>query len=432
MARSGINFRATFGIVVALLGLIGAAPAWAQVPNPPSLAPGCTCPAGSTILAGNQCAVPGIGTVPATCPTAPVPPTPVSGPFLGNIGALNQSVGHLAASQQQLSFWGVRSILEQRRDQLQGTLGAHQPMSMMSGYADSALDEETDALGYAQPSKRSNPLAYKAPPAPVNTGPNFALWTQGLADYEHDSPTSSFDLSHVARIYSGQAGVDGTWRNVAGGALVVGLVGSWTGAHVSYDGTPTTTKLEGPGVGLYSTYVNGSFSADSTVKFDFLHLTEDFAGLAPANTTLLTNGGVSGNLQDKLQLKGGSFIEPTAGFAYTRAMFGADAITFGLTDASTLRLQAGARFGATLDVNGVSVEPSLKALVYSNVIAEGSSTAAGIAGIVPTDQGKIRGEIDPDVNWDFGNGCLATLAATVRFGEGMLGGSASLNLRKQF
>ena len=72
------------------------------------------------------------------------------------------------------------------------------------------------------------------------------------------------------------------------------------------------------------------------------------------------------------------------------------------------------------------------ALVYSNVIAEGSSTAAGIAGIVPTDQGKIRGEIDPDVNWDFGNGCLATLAATVRFGEGMLGGSASLNLRKQF
>ena len=113
-------------------------------------------------------------------------------------------------------------------------------------------------------------------------------------------------------------------------------------------------------------------------------------------------------------------------------MFGADAITFGLTDASTLRLQAGARFGATLDVNGISVEPSLKALVYSNVIAEGSSTAAGIAGIVPTDQGKIRGEIDPDVNWDFGNGCLATLAATMRFGEGMLGGSASLNLRKQF
>lgn len=425
MAQSGINFRAAFGILAALLALIAAAPAWAQVPT---LSPGCTCPAGSRILAGNLCAVPGVGTVPATCPT---PATPA--PFLGNIVALSQSIGHLAASQQQLSFWGVRSILEQRRDQLQGTLGGHKPMSMISGYAESSLeDEATDALGYAAPSKRSDPLVYKAPPAPVNTGPSFALWTQGLADYEHDDAASSSDLSHIARIYSGQAGVDGTWQNVAGGALVVGLVGSFTGAHVSYDGVPTTTKLEGPGVGLYSTYVNGGFSADSTVKFDFLHLTEDFAGLAPANTTLLTNGGVSGNIQDKLALQGRGFIEPTAGFAFTRAMFRADAAAFGLTDASTLRLQAGARFGTTLDANGISIEPSLKALVYSNVIAEGSSNAAGAAGIVPTDQGKVRGEIDPDVNWDFGSGCSATLASSVRFGNGMLGGSASLNLRKQF
>jgi hypothetical protein len=74
-----------------------------------------------------------------------------------------------------------------------------------------------------------------------------------------------------------------------------------------------------------------------------------------------------------------------------------------------------------------------KAPAYSNVIAEGSSAASVAAvGIVPTDQGKVRGEVDPDVNWDFGNGTSATLAGGVRFGQGLLGGSASLNLRKQW
>jgi hypothetical protein len=425
MARLGINFGVATTAFAAVLVLLATAPASA-------LNPGCTCPAGTRPAAGNLCAVPGGGTIAPNCPAPPTPPTPPAtpAPFLGNIIALNQSVGHLAASQQQLSFWGVRAILEQRRDELQGTLGGHKPMSMMSGYADSALDD-TDALGYAAQGKRANPLATKAPPAAMNSGPTFAFWTQGLLDYEHDNAASASDLSHIARIFSGQAGVDGTWQSVAGGALVMGLVGSWTSAHVSYDGVPTTTKLEGPGAGFYGTYVNGGFSADATVKLDSLNLTEDFAGLAPANSTTLTNAGITGNVQNKFDLKSG-FLEPTAGFVFTRSMFGAGAAAIGLTDASTLRLQAGARFGTTFDMSGISVEPSIKALVYSNVIADGTSSAAGAAGIVPTDQGKVRGEIDPDVNWDFGNGASATLSGTLRFGDGMVGGSASLNLRKQF
>ncbi len=51
---------------------------------------------------------------------------------------------------------------------------------------------------------------------------------------------------------------------------------------------------------------------------------------------------------------------------------------------------------------------------------------------MPTDAGKVRGEVDPELNWDFGQGYSATFNGAVRFGEGMLGGSASLNLRKQW
>jgi hypothetical protein len=113
-------------------------------------------------------------------------------------------------------------------------------------------------------------------------------------------------------------------------------------------------------------------------------------------------------------------------------MFGSGAAADSLTDASTLRLQAGARWGASWTVNGISVEPSLKTLVYSNVIAEGSSLSTAIASpISPTDEGKVRGEVDPSVNWDFGNGYSAALSGLVRFGNGLQGGSANINFRKQ-
>jgi hypothetical protein len=428
MVAFKINSHVTLGLAVAIAGFVLTEGTPAQALNP-----GCTCPAGTTPFGANSCSVLGAGLIPATC-TAPA-----GGPPVVATAALNQSAGHLAASQQQLSFEGVREILEARRDQLQGTLGASRRTTMISGYSESALEAATDALGYTGQSKRSNPLASavynKAPPAPMSSGPSFAAWTQGLADREHDDATSPDDMSHVTHTYAAQAGVDGTWQNLAtsGDAMVVGLVGSWTSSHVSYDGTPTSTKLEGPGVGLYGTYVNGGFSVDLTTKFDFLQLTQDFAGLAPANALTLTNGGVSGNIQYKTEFSGGNFLEPTGGFSYTRTMFGPGGIAVGLGDASTVRLQAGTRFGTTWTFNGISVEPSLKALAFSNVIAEGSAAAAAAAtGIVPTDQGKIRGEVDPDVNWDFGNGSTATLAGAVRFGQGLIGGSASLNLRKQW
>jgi hypothetical protein len=355
--------------------------------------------------------------------------------------AINQSVGHVAASQQQLSFSAIQTILQGRRDQLQGTLGSRAIASPITGYSASKLDESSElneafaALGYAGQSKSSNSLANKAPPLPANSGPSWATWVQGLGDWERDDATSAADAGHFTSTSGAQAGVDGTWQNVTGrgDALVLGLVASWSGSHTSYDGMPTTMRMSGPGLGIYGTYVNGGFSADLTTKFDFLQMTQDFAGSAPNSSVNLTNAGLSGNVQYKIDLGGKNFLEPTGGFSFTRTMFGSGAAAIGLTDTSTLRLQAGGRWGTSWDVNGVSVEPSLKTLVYSDVIADGSAAAtAGVVGIVPTDQGKVRGELDPEISLDFGNGYSASLSGMVRFGDAMLGGSASLNLRKQW
>ena len=347
---------------------------------------------------------------------------------------VNQVAGRLAATQQQLSFGAVESVLQNVRDRLQGTSARSSGRALISGYAASNLDDEP--LSYASQSRHQNPLAaYNAPVASAgNSGPSWAVWGQGLADWERVHAMNSLDTNRFVTTYSGLGGVDGTWQNLFGGdALVVGLVGSWTGSHVAYDGTPTTVRLEGPGVGLYGAYVNGGFSVDATGKVDFLNLTENFAGLSPSLGSGLTNVGVANNMQYKY-IWGSSFFEPTAGIQYTRTLFGGGEAALGVQDGSTLRVQGGARIGTAWNTPGANVEVTLKGLVYSNVVATGTSIATGAfgLGVIPTDRGRVRGEIDPELNLDFRNGYTAFLGGSLRFGEEIVGGSAKVGLRKQW
>ena len=52
--------------------------------------------------------------------------------------------------------------------------------------------------------------------------------------------------------------------------------------------------------------------------------------------------------------------------------------------------------------------------------------------IAPTDQGLLRGEVDPELNVDFNNGYSAYLRGVFRFGSEMFGANAKLGIRKQF
>jgi hypothetical protein len=234
--------------------------------------------------------------------------------------------------------------------------------------------------------------------------------------------------------------LDATWKNtlLPGDFVVAGLVTNWTSSRINLSGSPATLRLEGPGVGLYSMYINGPWSADLVGKLDFLNLKEDLGGIVglvgPPNSSIgVTNAGISGNVQYKNKF-GASFLEPTAGFSFTRTMFGDNAALMGLQDGSTLRLQAGARFGAAFTANGISFEPTLALLAYSNVIADGTTVATVPVPVpvTPTDQGLVRGEVDPELNLDFNNGYTAYVRGSVRFGTELVGGSAKIGLRKQF
>ena len=420
MVSIKFNLRVRIGLAAAVAVFVLTAGAPAQALNP-----GCTCPAGSQPSGTNQCFILGVGLIPATCTAT------------GGSAALNQSVGHVAASQQQQSFWGLQMMLQQRRDQLQSASTGRSTSSSISGYSSSDFD--TDALAYSGQSQKANPLAspvYKAAPQSTPASPAWGAWVQGLGNWEHDNPLSATDIGHFTSTYAVQAGLDRTWQGLtsANDALVVGMVSSWTSSHVSYDNTPTAMRLVGPGVGVYAMYMKGGFSSDLTTKFDFLQMLQDYAGVAPDAAVGVTNAGVSGNVQYKFSWAGSTFLEPTAGFSFTRTIFGGGAPELDLQNSSSLRLQAGARLGTTWEVNGISIDSSLRALVYGNAIVTGTSVAASVLGtaITPTDQGLVRGEIDPSMSFNLADGYSVTLSGSVLFGQAVVGGSAALNFRKQW
>src|SRR5215831_6469512 len=313
----------------------------------------CSCPAGFASLGGGRCQSVALfcanGQMPNAdgfCNDESVPTHRLSN---ATCQSATPNIGQIAASQQQLSFSTVQGVLRTRRDQLQGPLGSQPSAGSPLAYSSFNLDDSYRLLGYAPADKRpvygadKNPL-YKAPPAPAGTtGPTWAAWVEGLGDWEKRNPLNANDVGRTQDTYGVHAGLDATWGNtwLPGDFIVAGLVTNWTSSHISLSGSPATLRLEGPGVGLYSMYVNGGFSADLVGKFDFLNLKEDLGGLGglPNSSIDVTNAGLSGNVQYKNKM-GNAFIEPTMGFSFTRTMFGDNAALMGLQDGSTLRLQA--------------------------------------------------------------------------------------------
>jgi hypothetical protein len=352
----------------------------------------------------------------------------------------NINVGQIASSQQQHSFWGINQMLQQKRDQLQSTPVIHTTSSGISGYASSDLDANSNVLSYSGHSQKADPFAgllNQTSATPAN--PVLGAWVQGIADWEHDNALTGADLGRFNSTYSVQGGFDRTTLGVlsADDAVVFGIVSSETASHVSFDGSPASLKLAGPGVGAYTEYVRGGFSTDLTTKFDFLQLTQDFGGVAPSASVSVLNAGVSGNVQYKFSGTSNDFFEPTMGFSLTHTSFGSGGAALNLQDSYTVRLQAGARIGRTWDVgHGVSIDTNLKAVAYGNAIAQGTAASGLSGGIVlplaPTDAGLFRAELDPELCFNLPDDYSVTVSGQARFGNGLVGGTAGLNLRKQW
>ena len=358
--------------------------------------------------------------------------------FLNLVPTSNAKVGWIAATQQQLSFSQVDTVLEQVRDKLQKKRRPDSnPTPQPTAYAPSDRDTNTGSPSFAAATLPGGAYAaYDAAPTAAPAGPAWGGWVQGQEDWQRNTPLSATDTGRVTRTHSGQVGVDLTWKGLmaADDAFVLGSVASTMTSDIADIGSPSTSTLRGPGIGTYLMYVRGGFSTDLTAKLDVLGMHQYAAGLAPDTSFGILNAGLSGNMQYKLSGDDDKFIEPTVGFSFTRTMFDRSAISaFGLQNSDTVRVQAGARVGTSWKVDDITIDANLKSLVYSDVIAEPSSLIpAGFVGITPNDQGLIRGELDPDLCFNLADGYSVTLSGQVRFGQAVVGGAGGINFRKQW
>ena len=339
------------------------------------------------------------------------------------------TLGRSAQQVSQVSVSAVHSLITGVRDGLQGQRNTS-PAALRYTWDDDSLEA---AMNYTSKGVAQKPV-FKAMPKPVMMRTiTYALWGQGFGDVEWRSGTfAGIDLGRTTTTVGGIGGADVTITNIfsATDAYVIGVLGGYTSARVrNSDGS--TARVDGPGVGLYSIYVNGGFSTDSTFKVDFFDLNRSVTGL-PDLGLHLTNYTSAYNVNYKFDMKPW-WLEPTVGFSYTSTNWDGASKALGFIDGHTWRVQAGVRLGTAYDWNGVTVEPTLTAMAYSDVEIRGGTIAIA-AGIptAPTDEGKVFGQGIAKLNFIWNTHLSSYLEGEVRGREGVLGAAGRVGLRYAF
>jgi hypothetical protein len=342
------------------------------------------------------------------------------------------ALGHVAQDASQVSIGVVRSVITGIRDTIQQR-GAGRSAALRYSWDPNADDDAT--LGYGTKSTGiSRAPVFKAmpKPQPMRTV-TYALWGQGFGDVEwRNANIGPIDLGRTTSTVGGIGGADVTITSIfsAADAFVFGVLGGYTSARVrNNDGSSAT--INGPGVGLYSIYVNGGFSSDVTFKADFFDLNRT-AAFVPDLGLHLDNYTTALNLNYKFDV-GTWWIEPTVGASYTATVWDGASRALGFEDGRTWRVQGGARVGTSYDWNGVKVEPTFTGLAYSDVEVRGGTVAqAAGALVIPTDEGKVFGQGIAKLNFIWTDNFSSYVEGEVRGREGVLGAAGRAGLRYAF
>lgn len=335
------------------------------------------------------------------------------------------------------------------------------------------LAAEPQLLAYASTGRSRMPV--KALQVPATQERPYAVWAQLYGDYERRTGRApgigEFSvLTLDAKSTSGSAGavggLDMTVRSIlsAGDGLLAGVLTGFLSSTVNVATKSTTTdpintpggfnnlkaRLSGPSAGLYVSYFNGGFSGDLAFKADFLDLDISFNELlgfganpalgivttmvpfAGSGSTKLNNYTTSGNLNYKMAISPSVWLQPTAGFQYVSANYGANAAQLGLDDGRLVRLQGGVRVGFDTVWNQTPVTASVTGLMYDNVQVKGGFIQNGVVPgnpLILNDEGKLRAQGTLALNFQHGNGVSSFVLGEVRGGEDLFGAAGRGGVR---
>jgi hypothetical protein len=335
---------------------------------------------------------------------------------------------------------------------------------------------------------RPRPTIVKPPP--LEPAARYGTWAQGYGDFERRTGVGRSSINccqgaggiAIPLALTGESratsaglvgGLDTTLRNLssAGDGLILGILYGYTSTDVKFTTTSVSNppnanvqngssqlkaRVEGGSFGGYATYFNDRFSADATVRADFLSLNESFvdtlgftanvgnpipvaaaqATFAGAGSTRLINYTAMGNLNYRLPVTSDTWWEPTAGFQYTASDYDSSAAALGLKDGHLIRLQGGVRFGVNSYLPGAGrLTTTITGIVYDNVEVTGGfiqNIAFGNNALILNDQGKLRGQGILAFKLDRGNGFSVFAQGDVRGGEGLFGGGGRGGFRYEW
>jgi outer membrane autotransporter protein len=304
------------------------------------------------------------------------------------------------------------------------------------------------ATAYARVSTPADPIgAHLKDYAAVSATSRPVFWARALGDYEQRSGSATFDfagqgftsnLGYRQRTGALMAGVDVVMSGLtsANDGIIGGLLIGGIDSHVNLSASSTKQDYTGPTVGMYGTYFNGPWFTDVLLKVDTLGL--EINGTNLAQSANLVNFNVATNSGYKFDFQKRFYIEPTAGLEYVKTSFtdttALTSTTVPLNNGFALRGRIGARIGTEWVTNNVRVEPSLVGYVYSVLDSSGASLFVNGVGInLPTDKGKVRGELQASVNFlNLQTGWSGFGRVDTRFGDDLVAAGAKSGIRYQW
>jgi hypothetical protein len=380
-----------------------------------------------------------------------------------------QSVSQISQSVTQQSNSATTQALGKRRAEEGGASGTTSEVMMFAPESFLKLSyQDSSPVASSTPSS-----VYKA--EPVDTGVHPAMWAYGFGGFERRTadflttfqdesrPTVPVNVNVVSNtgIWGVVSGADLTFSNIGpgGGVLIAGVLTGYMSSDVNLSaistsptpnnpGTTSSTnhiRLNGPSAGAYATAFQGSVSADLTFKVDFLNINDSFFqsfGCCPVSgfsggtpSSHVDNLSAIGNFNYRFPLYRNVWIEPTVGFNYTYSLYDNSAQALGLANGYVLRLQEGARVGSDFFWHNVHVTPTITGLLYDDVTVTGGPIVNGsfVGGqLLPSDQGKPRGEGIFAMNFDYGNGLSSFVSGAIYGGEDLFGAGGKAGLRYQW
>ena len=229
------------------------------------------------------------------------------------------------------------------------------------------------------------------------------------------------------------------------------------GGNTNYNRENNKETIDGPFVGAYMAYVKDQWTFDVAFKADFFDLTQSSTLRQRCDDDVGTQNGsasvnnymISANAAHRYLIgEENKWWEPTAGVRYTITEFGRDPSNsvfrdggvqptgrLGLEDGSALRLQAGARFGDRVELEGGYVlATTVGAFLYSDVAISGFASVAGQTGeaVGPVDEGKVRLLGQLETRLSLGNGLSYMMQAEFRGGGDVIGAAGQIGMRYEW